>query len=65
MLTSMDLGSELTNFIAQLRATSAVCMRPKENGDKCAQCQERLSIAYDLEWMLKKHYEAKKIAHAN
>ena len=49
-------GLDLQSYVEQLRADSAECMRPRPDGDKCAQCYERERIADALERILREHH---------
>jgi len=46
------LRLDIQNYVERLRADSAVCERPREDGEKCPQCLERLRIADALDRIL-------------
>jgi hypothetical protein len=46
------LEREVRRFIEELRSASEHCERPTIDGNKCAQCYERLAVARRLEFIL-------------
>jgi hypothetical protein len=48
------LGSKLINYVNELWSSTAICIRPTDDGEKCVQCRERerlieklVAILYD------------------